>query len=147
MSDVLSPNHLDENDISIEGLGPKPFRLLVTGSREWKNKKRLVEALEEVLHEHHELIVVHGHCPSGADAMAHAWGMDMETSFYPVRVEPHPADWDKHGNRAGPLRNTHMIRLGADLCLAFLTPGCKGTVDCAAKAQANGIPIRPFFAT
>lgn len=123
----------------------KAFRVLVTGSREWKDRRRLHKALEDVLREHESLIVVHGHNMNGADAMAHMWAESMSNSFFPVIPEPHPADWDTHGKSAGPIRNGEMVRLGADLCLAFLTPGCKGTVDCAAQAQAKGIPVLPFF--
>lgn len=124
----------------------EPFRVLVTGSRTWKDRKRLCDALEWTLHEHNSIVVIHGHNPDGADAMAHEWATGMANSlFVDVSVDPHPADWNKHGKAAGPIRNAEMVKLGADVCLAFLTPGCKGTVNCAALAQRAGIPVTPFF--
>jgi hypothetical protein len=38
-----------------------------------------------------------------------------------IKAEAHPvtdADWKRLGKRAGPLRNSAMVRAGADLCIA-----------------------------
>ena len=59
-----------------------------------------------------------------------------------VTVEPHPADWDRLGKRAGPIRNGETIKAGADLCIAVhrFIFNSKGTKDCARQAIAAGIP-------
>lgn len=55
------------------------------------------------------------------------------------RTEPHLADWDSHGNAAGPIRNREMVAAGADVCVAF--PGGRGTQHCRDTAAAAGIPV------
>lgn len=49
-----------------------------------------------------------------------------------------PADWDKHGRGAGPIRNKEM----ADYADALIVlPGGKGTANMISQAVAKGIPI------
>jgi hypothetical protein len=59
-----------------------------------------------------------------------------------VATEAHPAEWDRLGNRAGPIRNGEMIAAGATLCIALhrFLHGSKGTKDCCRQAIAAGIP-------
>lgn len=123
------------------------MRILVTGSRDWKDIERLQSALlaEIVNHtlEYDEpVIVVHGDCPTGADAMAHRFA-----KVVPICTpEPHPADWQKHGRSAGPIRNRHMVGLGADVCLAFIRGGSAGATGCANMAEVAGIPTKRYLA-
>lgn len=121
-------------------MSDKTFRVLVTGSREWVDKDDLRYALIHATALRLDAsVIVHGACPTGADAMAAEWADD-----YGVQAEPHPADWDAYGKAAGPRRNAEMVALGADLCLAFFKRGAgnRGTGDCAEKALAAGIPVR-----
>lgn len=119
------------------------MRLLVTGSREWTNRRRLYAELDKFYSQFStDLTLVHGHCPDGADHMADDWALVMG-----LTPERHPADWVQYNKRAGHIRNAEMVRLGAGHCLAFLTPGCRGTVGCAALAQAAGIAVTALFAS
>jgi hypothetical protein len=116
------------------------YRVLVTGSREWDDAQELRLALiHATALRLDSVIIVHGACPTGADALAAEWAQD-----YGVTPEPHPADWDAYGKAAGPRRNAEMVALGADLCLAFFKRGAgnRGTSDCASQALAAGIPVR-----
>ena len=123
-------------------------RVLVTGSRGWRDTHAVRSALEEVVDpaRRDRFVVVHGDCPSGADRHARLWA---ESAGVPH--EPHPADWSQ-GRGAGPARNQQMVDLGADVCLAFLAPctrdRCRpephwshGTADCVRRARAAGIPV------
>jgi YspA, cpYpsA-related SLOG family len=92
--------------------------VLVTGSRDWPDAEMVADILD-LTEKHYGPIttIVHGACPTGADAAADAWAVANDCG-----VERVPADWTKHGRSAGPLRNREMIRRGADLCLAFIGP-------------------------
>jgi hypothetical protein len=93
----------------------QPFRLLVTGSRTWHDVRVIEQALAVILDRHPEgVLLVHGACPRGADAIAAAYA--ARTPGY--RTEVHPADWDRYGRAAGYRRNAEMIALGADGCAA-----------------------------
>ena len=111
------------------------FRVLVTGSRTWTDTTAITRALDE-LHAVHEprLVVVHGACPTGADAIAHTWA-----HTHGVPVETHPADWST-GRSAGPARNAAMVATNPDTCLAFIRDHSTGATGCADLAEHAGIP-------
>ena len=72
--------------------------------------------------------------------MAHRWAESRG-----VNIKKYPADWKNKGPAAGPIRNLHMVTLGADICLAFIGPGSKGAVGCAKMAEDAGIPTKRFY--
>jgi hypothetical protein len=117
------------------------LRILVTGSRTWDDRRRVRRALTGVALERgdfHGIVVVHGACPTGADALADEWATNHDD--WGVTAERHPADWDRHGKRAGFIRNAEMVATGADLCLAFIKDGSRGATMTADLAEKAGIP-------
>ena len=52
-----------------------------------------------------------------------------------------PADWDKHGRAAGPIRNAQMARY-ADAVALF--PGGRGTASMRRVAEKAGITVYEF---
>lgn len=107
------------------------MRVLVTGSRDWKDVGIVREALRVTAQDGATL--VHGGA-RGLDTIA---GRVAEQLGYTVEV--HPAAWSR-GKRAGIERNAKMVALGADYCFAFPLPQSIGTWDCAKRAKAAGIP-------
>jgi hypothetical protein len=120
-------------------------RILITGSRNWTDRDAILNALVQAVTEFgnaRDLTLVHGACPTGADQIAHELWTGHLSRFN--HVERHPADWQQFGRGAGPKRNQEMVDLGADICLAFMNPGSRGTADCVRRAEKAGIPVRVF---
>jgi hypothetical protein len=109
-------------------------RILLTGSRDWTNERHIRVVLFHWGRTFPAATLVYGGC-RGADRMA----ADIWTGWH-WPVELHLAPWGEHGRAAGPIRNQHMVSLGADLCLAFLCAQSRGTRHCAALAEQAGIP-------
>src|SRR5271169_5984018 len=108
------------------------FRLLVTGSRTWHDVQTVEHALTVILDRHPEgVLLVHGACPRGADAIAAACA-DRTPGY---RTEAHPADWGLYGRAAGYRRNAEMIALGADGCAAFIRGGSPGSTHAVRLAK------------
>lgn len=116
-------------------------RILVTGSRNWTNKKAIWDALDQATADHNpeRLIIVHGDCRTGADQHAITWAAKHRVSH-----EAFFANWSQHGKAAGPIRNRAMVAAGADLCLAFPLGPSRGTRDCMAAARTAGIPVKEY---
>jgi hypothetical protein len=112
------------------------MRVIVCGSRDWRDYARVREVLDTLLAQRGPFVLVHGACATGADSIARAWGVGV------VQLEPHAADWKGLGNGAGPARNEVMASLGADLLLAFWDGRSRGTRDMIRRAVAHGIPVR-----
>lgn len=133
---------------------PNPYRVLVTGSRNWQTVGVVRGALDEILGslpDDQPLVVVHGDCPTGADIMAKTWALTRFTpvctdDYELVTEEAHPAAWHVHGNAAGPIRNKAMVDKGADVCLAFIRNGSRGASHTADLAEQAGIPTRRWTA-
>jgi hypothetical protein len=108
------------------------MRIIVCGGRNYKDAARIYLTLEEYVRE--EPTVVHGAAP-GADSIA-----AREATVLELATEPRPAEWDRYGKAAGPIRNQAMVDSGADLLIAF--GGGVGTADCIKRARKAGIPVR-----
>lgn len=110
-------------------------RILITGGRDFNHKEIVMQALTDTIASFsgEEVVVVHGGA-KGADTLAAECAKKLGAG-----VECHPADWETHGKKAGPIRNVHMVNLGADICLAFPSQQSKGTWHCVKKAREAGI--------
>ncbi len=90
---------------------------------------------------HEWLTVVHGGCPKGADRLADIFARKV----LKCKVIVYPADWKKHGKRAGPLRNLQMVQQSkADVALAFLRNNSSGTKNCRDAAKKQGLATETF---
>jgi hypothetical protein len=122
----------------------EPYRVLVTGSRDWSDQGVIHDVMDAIRQAHRgrDLVLVSGNCPTGADAHAEGWGEIQDWA-----VELHPADWATHGKAAGPRRNAEMVALGADVCIAFIRNNSRGASMTAALADQAGIPTYRYLST
>ena len=101
------------------------MRILVCGSRYWKNREFLYAVLDQIELDDIEAII-EGEAP-GADTMAREWA---ESRYIGDRVLRFPADWNQFGRSAGPIRNKQMLMEGKPtLVIAFSEdlPNSRGT--------------------
>lgn len=117
-----------------------PYRVLVTGSRDWQSRVAVYAALDRIAYAvaPRPVVIVHGHCPSGADRFADDWTRNTDTD---ATVERWPADWSQ-GRKAGPDRNAAMVATGADEAVAFIRNRSRGATHCAGLAEKAGIPTK-----
>lgn len=119
------------------------MRILVTGSRTWTNIKRIEWELLKVWKP--DRILVSGHCPRGADAIAERTWRQLNRGSINT-VELYPAEWAKYGRSAGYRRNRVMVETNPDLVLAFIKNRSPGATGCVNLALAKNIETRIFEA-
>lgn len=111
------------------------MRILVCGGRDFTDKTAVYAALVPYLREYRADLEIVSGMAKGADHFA--W---LFSHHYDLVCHQFPADWEKHGRAAGPIRNQQMIDEGQpDLVIAF--PGGKGTADMVRRAKAAQIDV------
>lgn len=121
---------------------PTVRKILVTGSRHWTWVDPVLRHLYEILRASEEPVrLVHGAGP-GADRIAAEIGFVIG-----YEVVQYPAEWERYGRSAGPLRNQRMINAEhsrespIDLCLAMPTYDSVGTFDMIHRCERYGIRV------
>lgn len=109
--------------------------VLVCGSRTYSDYSKVYECLKNI----DTSLVIAGGC-RGADTLA---AIAAKACGYPFRE--FPADWQRFGKAAGPIRNQKMLDEGKpDLVIAFhpQLAQSKGTKDMILRAIRHGIPFQ-----
>jgi len=76
---------------------------------------------------------------TGADTLARETAKLLDLPF-----EPYPAQWEKYGRAAGPIRNSQMLLEGKpNAVVAFHTnlAQSKGTANMVNQARKAGLPV------
>lgn len=128
--------HNTQTNLFFKNHVPKQYalKIIVAGGREFDDEELLFETLDNILRkrEPSEVQIVSG-CARGADKLgekyAEARGID---------VKRFPAQWDIHGNAAGPIRNEEMAEY-ANACVCFWDGRSKGTNDMIKRAKAHSL--------
>lgn len=109
------------------------FRVLVCGGHRFVDPIKVKQWLIDLAPSHLNEIapsldwtieaVIEGDA-DGADRGGKLWALDV------LKIVPHtfPADWDRYGNGAGPIRNRRMLLEGLPN-VVFAFPGRSGTAD------------------
>ena len=110
------------------------MRVLVCGGRNFDDSLTLGSWLGGIHKDHRIDVIIEGGA-RGADFMARKFA-----EWAGIKVLSFPADWDKHGRAAGPLRNQRMLDEGKpDLVVAFA--GGRGTADMVNRARQAGVRV------
>lgn len=109
------------------------MRVLVCGGRDYTDKMAVWYYLDA--YGPPEITEIVSGMARGVDSFAAEWATRFGFKLYKF-----PADWKKHGNRAGPIRNQQMLDEGKpDLVIAF--PGGNGTKDMVTRSKKAGIKV------
>lgn len=113
------------------------MKIIVAGGRDFDDYEKLCSALAQVVCMSPELEIVHGGA-KGADSLAGHWCWRQHVGY---RI--FLPDWDKHGKRAGPLRNAEMARY-AEMLIAFWDGKSRGTHDMIRRALSEGLEVHVY---
>ncbi|WP_026415469.1 SLOG family protein [Actinomadura oligospora] len=117
------------------------MKIIVTGSRDWEDYTHIWKSLYVfTAYDEDPLVLVHGNCATGADAMADDWG---KLNLPGECIWRYPANWGAFGRAAGPMRNQLMLRAhsDADFVLAFPLGASQGTRGCMRSASETGLTV------
>jgi hypothetical protein len=120
------------------------MHVLVTGGRYYSDRNAVFGELDKLqAASTQKLVIIEGgqrwikgtEIFGGADYWANEWARKHGCTCITVN-----ADWDRHGNAAGPIRNSEMLKIWQpSVVLAF--PGDRGTADMKQKASKAGVRI------
>lgn len=111
------------------------MRILVCGGRDFYDWRLLEQTLYDLLKGETENCIIEGGA-SGADLLSKQYAWYNKIDYIECL-----ADWDKHGKKAGILRNIEMLEKGKpDLVVAF--PGGKGTAHMVKIAKEANIEVK-----
>ena len=110
------------------------MKVLVCGGRNFDDALTLGSWLGGIHKDHGISMLIHGDA-NGADRMAAKFA-----EWKGIPVKAYPADWQKHGKAAGPIRNRQMLDEGKpDLVVAFA--GGRGTANMIEQARKAGVKV------
>ena len=111
------------------------MRVLCCGDRFWTSYEIIRRELEKL---DDYTVIIEG-CAKGADSISGYIARQLN-----YEVLEFPANWDKYGRAAGPIRNKQMLDEGKpDLVLAFHSDikRSKGTKNMIEQAKKRGIKV------
>ncbi len=122
---------------------PKPPTVdriaLIAGGRDYvfgRDERKWLDGLNAALG---ITLVVHGAAP-GADTGGRLWAEARG-----IATKAFPADWNRHGNAAGPLRNeamaNYLLHNYPAYSVVILFPGGRGTANMHALAENRNLRI------
>jgi hypothetical protein len=109
------------------------MKIAIIGSRDFNNYKLVIETLES--YKSKISLVVSG-AAKGADSLGEKWAIDNN-----IQTLIFPADWEKHGKRAGFIRNEDIIK-NCDGVIAFWNGESKGTAHSLSLAEKYKKPVK-----
>ena len=113
-------------------------RIVIAGTRTYHNyeeAKAYIDLCIREIRKQFTLVFLSGEC-SGADRLGERYA--AENGF---AIERYPAEWEKYGKAAGPMRNEQMAQ-AADYVICFWDGKSRGTYSMIQSALANGKPIK-----
>lgn len=113
------------------------MKVLVCGSRFYTDYSRILQYVRSL---ENAVIIAGG--ARGADTLGVRAAKACGFTF-----REYPANWEKYGKKAGPIRNQTMLDMESpDIVVAFHEDigSSKGTKDMVTRARRSGVPVVVF---
>lgn len=107
------------------------MKVLVCGGRDYSDSKRVASVLSKL-----KITCLINGGARGADKLSSRWAKVNNIPYF-----EYPADWDKFGKKAGPIRNQEMLYENVDIGFAVAFPGGHGTLNMISLLAEVGIFI------
>ena len=117
-------------------------RIIVCGSRNFSNKTLMFSHLETITRSLENIEIISGGC-RGADNLAEEYA---NIKGYELKV--FPADWNKYGRAAGPIRNKQMLDYALEenaIVVAFWDCVSRGTVNMIRTAEKAHAKVHVIY--
>jgi hypothetical protein len=113
------------------------MRIVVAGGRDFNNYELLKERLNYYLQNlpKDKIVIISG-AARGADSLG-----EQYASEHGLKCERFPADWDRHGRKAGILRNEDMAN-NSDALIAFYDGKSRGTGHMIGYCKRKGLKVK-----
>lgn len=99
------------------------MKVIIAGSRDILDYKLVVQSIQRSGYEITEVVCG---CAAGIDTLGEQWAINNE-----IPIKYMPADWNRHGKSAGPMRNKKMAEY-ADAAIVIwngVSPGSKNMIQ------------------
>lgn len=114
------------------------FRVIIAGSRHYADYSQLRDVCDNLLADKcqtHRIVIISGGA-QGADSLGENYARERGYA-----LKRYPAQWDKYGRAAGPIRNAEMAR-NADALVLFWNGKSRGSLNMKQEAEKIGLPVR-----
>lgn len=118
-------------------------RIIIAGSRQFNDYEKMLKTLDEfgvhLINSIDPIEIISGHA-SGADTLGERFAKAYN---YPLKI--FPAEWNKYGRAAGPIRNEQMAKYAAEadrgMLIAFPIGESRGTNNMIKLAKQYGLEV------
>jgi hypothetical protein len=111
------------------------FKVIIAGSRDFTDYELLSRKLDHILSLKSDIVIISG-MARGTDLLAVKYASERG-----LKVMKFPADWDKHGKKAGYIRNIEMLKC-CDAVVCFRIGQSLGTSHMIEIANEYRKPLR-----
>jgi hypothetical protein len=112
------------------------MNITIVGSRDFYDYSLLEKTVDKIISKRgYENITIVSGGAKGADTLAKVYAKEKGYFF-----KEFPAEWDKFGKAAGPIRNQQMA-LQSDLVIAFKKEFSKGTTNMIEQSKGYAVEV------
>lgn len=112
------------------------MKVIIAGSRNFRGYQKLKKECDQFLLFKNNIQIVSGAHYKGGDKLGMQYAYEKGYSLIKF-----PAEWNKFGKAAGPIRNKEMAIFG-DALIAFWDGKSRGTKNMMQLAKQNGLRIK-----